>query len=110
MHVPDWQVSAPLQTSPSAQEVPFATALLTQAACASLQESVVQALPSSQFGAVPAVQEPPLQVSAPLQYRPSSQSAFVEQPGVPASRYASQESLARVPCPFVNSYMHASSV
>jgi hypothetical protein len=57
VQVPDWQVSAPSQASPSEHDVPFATAVLTQPV-AGLQESVVHGFPSLQLGAVPAVQLP----------------------------------------------------
>jgi hypothetical protein len=56
-HVPDWQVSLPLQTLPSPHAVPFATAVFWQP-LTGLQESVVQTLASLQFGAVPEVQLP----------------------------------------------------
>jgi hypothetical protein len=70
---PLWQVSAPLQTLPSRQGVPLATAVLEQPKTA-LQESVVQTLPSLQVRGVPAVQTPAWQVSAPLQTLPSAQA------------------------------------
>jgi hypothetical protein len=73
VQAPLWQVSAPLQTSPSAHDVPLATAVFTQPE-AGLQESVVQTLPSLQLGGVPAVQVPLWQVSAPLQALPSLQA------------------------------------
>jgi hypothetical protein len=72
VQVPDWQVSAPSQASPSEHEVPFVTAVLTQPV-AGLQESVVHGLPSLQLGAVPAVQLPDWHVSSPLQALPSEQ-------------------------------------
>ena len=74
VQVPAWQVSAPLQTSPSAQEVPSATGVFWHPSTAS-QESAVQGLPSSQFSGVPAVQVPAWQVSDPLQTSPSAQDA-----------------------------------
>jgi hypothetical protein len=69
-HVPPWHVSAPLQASPSEHDVPFATAACVQPV-AGLQPSVVQALPSSQFGGVPTWHVPAWHVSAPLQASPS---------------------------------------
>ena len=69
---PVWQVSVPLQRSPSRQEVPFATGVLWQPWTAS-QLSVVQTLQSSQSRVVPAVQTPAWQVSVPLQRSPSRQ-------------------------------------
>jgi hypothetical protein len=67
---PAWHVSAPLQVSPSEHDVPFATAACVQPV-AGLQPSVVQTLPSSQFGGVPAWHVPAWHVSAPLQASPS---------------------------------------
>jgi hypothetical protein len=54
-----------LQTLASRQVVPLATLVLAHPVVA-LQESVVQTLESLQLSAVPAVQVPPWQVSAPL--------------------------------------------
>jgi hypothetical protein len=71
VHVPPWQVSAPLHTVESAHGVPFATGVVSQPVTGS-QESVVQTLPSLQVSGVPAVQVPPWQVSAPLQTVPSA--------------------------------------
>jgi hypothetical protein len=68
--VPPWQVSAPLQTFPSAQAVPFATAVAVHPV-AGLQPSVVHTFPSLQTSGVPAVQVPPWHDSAPLQVFPS---------------------------------------
>jgi hypothetical protein len=65
VQVPLWQVSAPLQALLSVHEVPLATLVLAQPVVA-LQESLVQTLLSLQLSAVPAVQVPPWQVSAPL--------------------------------------------
>jgi hypothetical protein len=65
-HVPLWQVSAPLQTVPSRHDVPLATFVCEQPKTGS-QASVVQTFESLQLRAVPAVQVPPWQVSAPLQ-------------------------------------------
>jgi hypothetical protein len=65
VHTPLWHVSAPLQTSPSAHEVPLSTGVFWQPEAGS-QLSVVQTLPSSQLRGVPAVQTPAWQLSAPL--------------------------------------------
>src|SRR5439155_908786 len=70
VHVPFWQVSAPLQRVPSGQEVPLAALVCWQPSRGS-QESVVHGLPSLQSSAVPAVHVPPWQVSAPSQTVPS---------------------------------------
>jgi hypothetical protein len=70
VQVPFWQVSLPLHASLSAQDVPFSTGVVVHPV-AGLHESVVQGLPSSQLGAVPAVQTPAWQVSAPSQASPS---------------------------------------
>jgi len=67
---PAWQVSLPLHTLPSLQEVPFSTAVLVQP-LTGLQPSVVHTLPSLQLSAVPAVQVPAWQVSLPLHTLPS---------------------------------------
>jgi hypothetical protein len=72
VQIPDWQVSAPLQTVASAQVVPFARLTCWQPVTGS-QLSVVQTLPSLQLRAVPAVHTPPWQVSAPLQTLASAQ-------------------------------------
>src|ERR1041384_4326222 len=58
VHVPFWQVSAPLQTVPSAQAVPLPTLTCWQPSTGS-QLSVVHVLPSLQLSAVPATQGPP---------------------------------------------------
>src|SRR6185369_10539130 len=70
--VPLWQVSSPLQASPSVHEVPSVTGAFTQPVPAS-QESSVQELLSLQSGAVPALQVPLRQISSPLQASPSVQ-------------------------------------
>jgi hypothetical protein len=57
VQMPTWQVSRPLQTVPSLQDVPSATVVFWQPLTA-LQVSVVQTLPSLQLGGVPAVQTP----------------------------------------------------
>jgi hypothetical protein len=71
VHVPAWHVSPPLQTLPSVHEVPFVTGVLEHPKTGS-HESVVQTLESLQVSAVPVVQEPLWQVSAPLQMLPSA--------------------------------------
>jgi hypothetical protein len=70
VQAPAWQVSAPLQVLPSVHEVPSVTLACWQPV-AGAQVSVVHGFESSQFGAVPAVQAPAWQVSAPLQVLPS---------------------------------------
>src|SRR6267143_1977222 len=72
VQAPALQVSSPLQTLPSEQEVPSATGLLKQPVAGS-QASVVQALRSSQTSGVPGAQRPCSQVSEPLQASPSEQ-------------------------------------
>jgi hypothetical protein len=72
VHVPLWQVSVPLHTLLSRHDVPLRTAVFTQPVTA-LQVSVVQTLLSLQLRAVPAVQLPAWQLSAPLQTVPSRQ-------------------------------------
>jgi hypothetical protein len=57
VQVPPWQVSAPLQTLPSPQPVPFGTEVLPQPKTG-LQLSVVQGLPSLHVRGVPAVHVP----------------------------------------------------
>src|SRR5262249_46311051 len=75
VQLPAWQLSPCVHALPSSQVVPSTTAACWQPAAGS-QLSVVQALPSSQFGGVPAWQPAaPAQTSAPLQALPSSQSA-----------------------------------
>ena len=82
--VPAWQsrvalhVSAPLQKSPSSQVPSFAT--LSQESVLSLHESSVQPTPSSQVTAVPVWHEhmSGLQISIPVQNRPSLHSASVK--------------------------------
>jgi hypothetical protein len=59
-----------LQTLPSEHEVPFPTGVVVQPV-AGAQESLVQGLASLQTSAVPAVQTPATQVSAPLHALPS---------------------------------------
>jgi hypothetical protein len=71
VHAPFWQVSLPLQTLPSVHELPLATLLLWQPAIGS-QLSAVHGLPSLQLRAVPVVQVPAWQVSAPLHTLPSA--------------------------------------
>src|SRR5690242_2447485 len=89
---PAWQDSAPLQASPSLHGAPSVTGVLLQPASGS-QLSVVQALPSSQAGGVPAAHVPATQVSAPLHASPS----LHEEPSATATcvqpRIGSQESV-----------------
>jgi hypothetical protein len=68
---PAWQVSAPLQTVLSAQDVPFVTLACWQPKVGS-HVSVVQTFESLQLRAVPAAQTPLWHVSAPLQALPSA--------------------------------------
>src|SRR5439155_22770282 len=70
VQTPAWQVSTPLQRSPSGQGVPFASAVCRQPASGS-HVSVVQGLASAQLRADPGVQAPAWQVSAPLHTFPS---------------------------------------
>jgi hypothetical protein len=72
VHTPLWQVSAPLHTLPSLQEVPFNTGVVVQPNTGS-QLSVVHTLESLQLSAVPVVHTPPWQVSLPLHTLPSLQ-------------------------------------
>ena len=72
--VPAEQVSAPLHTFPSLQEL-VSSLVKTQPEAGS-QESSVQGLPSLQVSAVPDWHTPPEQVSEPLHTFPSPQ-AFV---------------------------------
>jgi len=69
--VPAWHVSLPLQTFPSAHDVPFVTGALEHPKTGS-QESVVQRFESLQVRGVPLVQTPAWQVSPPLQTSPSA--------------------------------------
>jgi hypothetical protein len=70
VHTPSWQVSSPLQTSPSVHDEPSRSGVLTQPLMA-LQVSVVQTLLSLQVSGVPETQEAAWQVSLPLQTVPS---------------------------------------
>jgi hypothetical protein len=70
VHVPLWQVSAPLQAFPSEHDVPFVTGAVVQPVPGS-QPSVVHGLPSLQTSGVPAVHVPLWHVSAPLHVFPS---------------------------------------
>ena len=72
VQTPAWQVSAPLHTLPSLQELPLGMAACWHPETGS-QESFVHEFPSSQLGAVPAAHAPAWQVSAPLQALPSLQ-------------------------------------
>ena len=108
VHVPPWQVSAPLQTLPSRHDVPLRTAVLVQPVVA-LQVSVVHTLLSLQLSAVPAVQVPAWQVSAPLHTVPSRHevplaTAVFEQPntGSQASVVHTFESLQLSAAPAVH--------
>jgi hypothetical protein len=66
VQTPVWHVSAPLQTFPSGQGLPFSTAVAEQPV-AGAQLSVVHTFPSLQTSGAPAAQVPFWQVSAPLQ-------------------------------------------
>src|SRR5438445_663694 len=70
VQVPDRHVSAPLHTLPSLHEVPFASAVRRHPLSGS-QVSVVHGLLSLQLSAVPPMQMPARQVSAPLHTLPS---------------------------------------
>src|SRR5437870_461058 len=73
VQTPAWQISVPLQTSPSGQGVPGA-GMFTQPVCGS-QPSLVQMLLSLQSSGVPATHAPStLQVSAPLHTSASGQA------------------------------------
>src|SRR5262245_32805153 len=72
LHVPAWQVSAPLQALPSLHEVPFGAARFRQPSTAS-HESTVHGLVSAQLSDVPAAHTPAWQVSTPLHALPSVQ-------------------------------------
>jgi len=72
VQVPEEHVSAPLQASPSLQEVPSARSACWQPAAGS-QVSLVHAFPSLQSRGVPLLHVPAWQVSTPLQTLPSSQ-------------------------------------
>ena len=60
VHAPPWQVSAPLQTLPSLQAVPFATAVDWQ--WPAVQVSVVQGFPSLHWLAVVQAVQPEMGV------------------------------------------------
>jgi hypothetical protein len=85
-----WQVSAPLQTLPSAHGEPSDTGAVKHPATRS-QLSVVQGLESLQASGVPAVHTPPWQVSWPLQMlasghdEPSGSKGFPHTPPVHTS-------------------------
>src|SRR5438067_10640580 len=66
-HVPPLQVSPVVQAFPSLQGLVL---LVCVQPVAGLQPSVVQTLPSSQLGAVPPTQVPPLQASLVVQALP----------------------------------------
>src|SRR5438552_7737985 len=69
-HVPPLQASPVVQGLPSSQGLVL---LVCVQPVAGLQPSVVQTLPSSQLGAAPPTQVPPLQVSPVVQAFPSLQ-------------------------------------
>jgi hypothetical protein len=71
LHAPLLQVSPTVQASPSSQG---AVLLLLTHPVAGSQESLVHVLPSSQLGAGPPTQAPPLQASAVVQASPSLQA------------------------------------
>jgi hypothetical protein len=70
VHVPAWQVSAPLHTLPSLHDVPLSTGVLVHPDTG-LQLSVVHTLPSLHASGVPEVHTPAWQVSLPLHTLPS---------------------------------------
>src|SRR6266850_2210681 len=72
VQAPALQISSPLQTLPSEQEVPSGTGVVKQPV-AGAQASAVQGLLSLQLRGVPGAQAPARQVSAPLQASPSEQ-------------------------------------
>jgi hypothetical protein len=74
LQTPAPQVSPVVQASPSLHA---AVLLAFTQPVAGTQESVVQILPSLQFGGAPPTQAPPLQVSAVVQAFPSSQAAVL---------------------------------
>ena len=73
VHTPLWQVSLPLQRSPSGQSVPFNTGGFSQPKTGS-QESLVHTLASSQSSGVPSTQTAVWHSSTPLQTLPSPQA------------------------------------
>jgi len=83
-----------LQTFPSLHEVPFSTAVVVQPV-AGLQVSVVQTLLSLQLSAVPAVQDPLWQVSAPLQTSPSGHGVPLVTDAWPHPKTGSQVSVVQ---------------
>jgi hypothetical protein len=72
VHTPFWQVSFPLQTSPSAHEEPLGSGAVWHPAIGS-QLSVVQTLPSLHASGLPAAHTAAWQVSTPLQTLASAQ-------------------------------------
>jgi hypothetical protein len=99
-HRPDVQTSVPLHGFVSAHSLLVvqawqpAISVLTQP-LAGLQVSEVQALPSSQLGAVPARHDPAWQVSLPLHGLPSSHSALAVQEQISLERALSNGSSVR---------------
>lgn len=74
VHSPLAQVSAPLQSIPSAQAAPFGNGAKEQAPVAGLQAFVVQGLPSSQTTGTPAAAHiPAVHTSTPSQRSASAQ-------------------------------------
>ena len=70
LHSPPEQISVSVHAIPSSQD---AVLLVLTQPVAGLQESLVQTLPSLQFGAGPPTHEPPAQVSLVVQASASSQ-------------------------------------
>src|SRR5437867_3253729 len=86
------QVSSPLQTLPSEQEMPAGVGAWTMPRTGS-HESAVQGLPSSATGGVPAMQAPePSQASRPLQTFPSEHEIPAGRGVWTTPRIGSQES------------------
>ena len=76
VQAPFWQVSPVVQALPSSHGKPLDVLVCTQPV-PGVHESVVQTLPSSQFGAGPPTQVPPEQVSLVVQALPSLQGAVL---------------------------------
>jgi hypothetical protein len=72
-HVPLWQESGPVQELPSSQAVPLAMLVKVHTCVASMHESFVQGLPSSQMRPPVARHAPVVQTSPVEQGFPSSQ-------------------------------------
>jgi hypothetical protein len=99
VQVPPWHDSAPLQTLASGHGVPLVTGVVAHPKSGS-QESVVQTFESLQLRALPEVQVPAWQLSAPLQTLPSRhgvpfKTGVLEHPdaGLHASAVQTLESL-----------------